>query len=1102
MKSKGHGLRIRFEDNGVGFFAIKMLRICSNIAHWFNLEDVMERLDNILGLIDGINYDHIVNEREIERLHTWLDNNRHFSNDEGLSEAIKIVANVLDDGVVTEDEQEKLVDFSNKYQTSSASANSSLIVLNGIIEGIICDDMINDDEIRGLNEWLEANDFMQGVELYDLVYGNVQEILEDGIISEEEKENLLSQLGGVVIDSRSIVKINYLKKVVSNGNNVGLELISEIDDEDIIRKIHATAQAELNRCLMLGGMTASIDYEIIFLSLVLIALFNYDGNYYNYVEETYDSLYEKYHQAKISGLIRDVINHFRINGKEYSGRIINYVLMNAIVPVKFLPHFYEFMFDIYSRNFEYSLNSHVYDDLKNVFMALRSLLQDDNDELSIDVTKKTYKLIKTTKDVILSDESVDSIINLSSRILKIIDDTYWESETPDILNPYFKMGYDGWNDLRKRANMGRARAGVNATRRRWEPSFKLEGKKVILAPPIHNIRETDDYTIIHVNVYNGDTLVYEDTEPDIIEIVGGFRVEPGNIELYSPIDEVRYEVVVGDTVLYDSKDKLYRDFIIFNSKGDEIKNYRNYEGTACFCYSLDRGKQLQEYYSGQYYKLGLRSDITRETSFLLNDTPISFSERVKPGVIGEQIEHLYMRDGDLIIPVYRSVDGLVFETNKEIEVIGVCINGVNFKLTDFENSRENNGFEYIYYAHIDITEGGIYDIRIFYTDTNDSVVNGSFLVAVDHKYSSEVLQIDTEMYVLVVHSDIVGDISKDVLIKDLKDYSVPYRNMGMAYEYVLKIDLPLICIDDKDCQSFESSLWIDDINDNSKLEIRGFNCESVRILNSGGDVLEELILVDKHIYYECDLGVIRTYKDSNDYVILSFYGDDIDTTGVVCYMRCVMDKKATSVDLDFETAKIKFTPSYHGRGNVGMKIINNSGEVILVQREIESDIPLIISKLSQFQRYKLQLVEFKTGFTLNKERIMGEREVTVYSAQGLVGKRFEITLANYEKYKGDQVLYKELDLKRTHIKFISIEKDSVLKAALYYGYKGNQYTPIANINPVEVELVSDPFNDEIEAAITKDEDGLLLDISKHTIKQTLDDNRAPDICSYMINLRR
>ncbi|WP_290146285.1 hypothetical protein, partial [uncultured Dubosiella sp.] len=111
---------------------------------------------------------------------------------------------------------------------------------------------------------------------------------------------------------------------------------------------------------------AQIDREIIFISLVLIGMLHYDGNYYDYVRETYKDAYDRFSEQSIEGRIRSVLNQYQsINRKQSNrNRLINVVLENALVPSYFLRSFFDFIYDIYRINFNYELSDSLYDDFK------------------------------------------------------------------------------------------------------------------------------------------------------------------------------------------------------------------------------------------------------------------------------------------------------------------------------------------------------------------------------------------------------------------------------------------------------------------------------------------------------------------------------------------------------------------------------------------------------------------------------------------------------------------------------------------------------------------------------------------------------------------
>ena len=116
-----------------------------------------------------------------------------------------------------------------------------------------------------MEEWLENNTHLQGNATYDSIYNDVEKILEDGIVTKEEQEYLIKILSKPVVDSKSNMRIDYIKKMIKNHHNIGIELIELIDDETMIQKIHDSAIKELRRILRGYAGFGSADTEIIFM---------------------------------------------------------------------------------------------------------------------------------------------------------------------------------------------------------------------------------------------------------------------------------------------------------------------------------------------------------------------------------------------------------------------------------------------------------------------------------------------------------------------------------------------------------------------------------------------------------------------------------------------------------------------------------------------------------------------------------------------------------------------------------------------------------------------------------------------------------------------
>lgn len=97
--------------------------------------------------------------------------------------------------------------MSNFFTRQSAEfkndLNRSLGALVGIAQGLICDAKLNDDEIRFLNRWLQENENISLTWPGDVVHSRIRAALEDGVVTENEREHLmqtLQQLIGGTLD--------------------------------------------------------------------------------------------------------------------------------------------------------------------------------------------------------------------------------------------------------------------------------------------------------------------------------------------------------------------------------------------------------------------------------------------------------------------------------------------------------------------------------------------------------------------------------------------------------------------------------------------------------------------------------------------------------------------------------------------------------------------------------------------------------------------------------------------------------------------------------------------------------------------------------------
>lgn len=133
----------------------------------------MDKIEELKGIILGINYDEVINELEVKKLNEWLEKNRSLSLNKEYAQLIQDIENILEDRIIDEEERDLLLKYADQYIYSIENVSAALNELNGIIEGVVCDNVVNDKEIRNLKKWLSNHKQLNGVTVYD----NINQII-------------------------------------------------------------------------------------------------------------------------------------------------------------------------------------------------------------------------------------------------------------------------------------------------------------------------------------------------------------------------------------------------------------------------------------------------------------------------------------------------------------------------------------------------------------------------------------------------------------------------------------------------------------------------------------------------------------------------------------------------------------------------------------------------------------------------------------------------------------------------------------------------------------------------------------------------------------
>lgn len=155
----------------------------------------MQNINELIGIIKGISFDGVINDKEVLHLQSWADKNRNLAYEKRQMELIKMVDSVLEDHIIDDSKKELMLNICDEFLINEGDSSSYIYELNGIIEGIVCDGEVNESEVFRLKDWMNTygnsiREHKPSAELCKVI----DDILEDGIVTEEEQAELLDML--------------------------------------------------------------------------------------------------------------------------------------------------------------------------------------------------------------------------------------------------------------------------------------------------------------------------------------------------------------------------------------------------------------------------------------------------------------------------------------------------------------------------------------------------------------------------------------------------------------------------------------------------------------------------------------------------------------------------------------------------------------------------------------------------------------------------------------------------------------------------------------------------------------------------------------------
>lgn len=208
--------------------------------HFCTPREIEKYLYTLTGILAGIEADHQINETELKALQNWCDARREFEEYPPFCEIIPMIETALSDGILSSEEYHDIAFVCENIANDSVISEAFTRYIQefeGFLHGILADGKINDAEVYSLRQWLNTYRCLRGTYPYDEINALAEGILSDGIITDDERNMLLTYCSNFVdtacITSLSDEELKNLHQIYQIDGICSLDPQIEIEGNEI-----------------------------------------------------------------------------------------------------------------------------------------------------------------------------------------------------------------------------------------------------------------------------------------------------------------------------------------------------------------------------------------------------------------------------------------------------------------------------------------------------------------------------------------------------------------------------------------------------------------------------------------------------------------------------------------------------------------------------------------------------------------------------------------------------------------------------------------------------------------------------------------------------
>lgn len=807
-----------------------------------------------------------------------------------------------------------------------------------------------------------------------------------------------------------------IQKIVLNIINkqpVACSLNRFYGNPDFEKELFSAADRYLYRNIKGQNTDFITPYEraYITLALTVIAQSYYNGgNFYDPVRQKFHLCYvgdeekwiKPYSDVTIQKHIRNILSPYipwcsYFNNSDY----VAVPLTLGVVPHSRLKHLFDVGMSIYKSYFlhEEMTDDEIYSQVEKAYLNLKKRhLVGESDTLG------TYwKMSKYTQSAIASGVFFNDLVQITSDVVKIIichmatdEDSLNEEDVP----PFYQSAYQEWKNRKDVAEEKDEKRGKIIVSRPFF-SFSFSDNEIYLTTGAFKVDdETIDPNNIEILIKEARIPVKDvDSAHDDHLFGGGFQINQIRIPItkldINPIDKCSYQIVCGDNVLYKSEERCFRDYLIFNQDGKEIKPSTQYDGYAIFVNKngIENENQNIMYSKNGYVVSSIR--VNENDPFIIDGKHVVFSRIRETKESASNITWLMFEPDEITgisdyIRVFASYDGLIFDSSCKASDIRIFDKSLlnsskDVELKDFEIETISLGTNRVnkYFVKINGLSNGFHYLELR-NAKNESILGKTFKFILCPKankiYDQGILTVECSFL-----KEEIRDIKDDLDIK--RKCFVP----GLGYGRLHINPQVMFYSLDKGTTWHDTSDRVDFVNvkslANMSILIRGPKDLKVGFLNRDGLLvgLEKNLSDEFGWIYEYYLSQMQSCM-SQMHTALHLKSKFVDDEIIYVDFAPNVDDSLTKKEIKGRDASFVFV--YSGDVKVEARL-TKYGESTSLKQEITSGVCFEFKDLTPFVTYNLTLHK-KVGLVGFDGKPFYSTNVFISDPRCLAGKRFSI----------------------------------------------------------------------------------------------------------------